>query len=131
MKGEKPIYRPQRFAVFGFQAIPCQIRDGNHQKVVLFAKADQVRHTRHGAVLVDDLADDASRIEAREPGKIDRSLGLAAALENAAGAGAKGKNMYRSRKVFRVTVCVNSGPDRLRPIVSRNARGYAVSPRID
>jgi hypothetical protein len=84
MKGEKPIYRPQRFAVFGFQAIPCQIRDGNHQKVVLFAKADQVRHTRHGAVLVDDLADDASRIEAREPGKIDRSLGLAAALENAA-----------------------------------------------
>jgi hypothetical protein len=98
---------------------------------VLLEKADSVRHTRHGAILVDDLAEDAGRTEARGPGKIDRSLALAAAVKNAAGAGAKRKNMYRSRKVFRVTVCVNSDPDRLRPIVSRNARGYAVSPRID
>ena len=39
------------------------------------------------AVVVEHLADDGDRREAGEPGEVDRGLGVAAALEHAAGAG--------------------------------------------
>jgi hypothetical protein len=88
MHREGPVNRLKRFNVFGFQTISCQIRDGDHDEAVRLAKANEVGHARHSSIVVDDLADDPSRAETREPGKIDRSLRLAAPLKNAAGAGA-------------------------------------------
>ena len=40
-------------------------------------KTSQLRHARHRAVLVHDLADDAGRVEAGEARQVDRRLGLA------------------------------------------------------
>ena len=72
-------------------AVLDQVGDRDHLEAVELAVADQVLDPRHRAVLVHDLADDAGRREAREPRQVDRRLGLARALEHAAGRARSGK----------------------------------------
>ena len=56
-------------------------------------EGQELRAAGHRAVVVHDLAQDAARREAGKPGQVDRSLGLAAALEHAARAGPQGEDM--------------------------------------
>ena len=64
-------------------------------------------------------------------GKVNRSFGLAASLEDAAGASTKRKDMTGSREVFRMTVWINGRTDCARPIVSRNAGRDAMTLHVD
>src|SRR4030095_7415468 len=96
--------RFKRLAVIQIHSVRSQFRDGDHHKVMLLAETDKVRHARHGAVVVDDLADHSGGIESRQTGEINCGFCLATPLQNAAGTRAKRENVSRSSEVFRATV---------------------------
>ncbi len=64
-----------------------QFRDGADFQAVFLGKRNQVRQTRHGSVVVHDLADHAGGVQACEAGNVGRGLGMACAYQHAAGAG--------------------------------------------
>src|SRR5262249_27037735 len=70
----RAIDRPRRSIELRFQAVSRQVRDGDHYEAVCFAELDQVRNAGHGSVVVDNLADHARRLQAREVGEIDGRL---------------------------------------------------------
>ena len=53
------------------QAVGDQILDGADLEAVALCEGDEVRHARHGAVVVHDLADDGGRVEPGKARKID------------------------------------------------------------
>ena len=62
----------------GPHAVLDQVRDRDHQQSVLLGELRQLRHPRHGAVLVHDFADDARRVEPGDAREIDGRLRLTA-----------------------------------------------------
>src|SRR6266576_4995585 len=62
----RAIDRPERSIELRFKPVARQVRDRDHHEAVRFAKPDQVRHAGHGPVVVDDLADHARRVQARQ-----------------------------------------------------------------
>src|SRR5438270_10925056 len=92
----RAIDRPKRSIELRFQPVSRQVRDGDHHETVFFAEPDQVRHAGHGPVVVDDLADHAGWVQAREAGEIDGRLGLSTTLQHATGAGAQREDVSRS-----------------------------------
>ena len=65
-------------------AIADELGDGDEKEVVLLAELHEVGHAGHGAVVVDDLAQDTSGVLTGHTGQVDRSLGVAGPLEHAA-----------------------------------------------
>src|SRR5690606_8799264 len=71
----------------GLQAIGDQVRDREDAQAVLLRELLEVRHARHRAVVLDDLADDGGRVEPRHAREVDRALRLASAHQHAAAPG--------------------------------------------
>ena len=69
---------------FGPNAVLDEIGHRDHEHVVFLGKPGQFRHARHRAVFVHDFADDAGRVQPRNPREIDRSLSLTSADQHAA-----------------------------------------------
>ncbi len=67
-------------------AVGDQVGDRDHLQPVALAVRAEVGDARHRPVVVHDLADHAGRVQPRQPREVDRRLGLADALEHAAGA---------------------------------------------
>src|ERR1041385_7996524 len=88
---------------------------------MLPAELDEIRHARHRAIVVDNLADHPRRSQARQTREIDHRFRLAPALQNAPGAGAKRKYVTRSSKVFRIALRIDRSLDRLCSIVRRDS----------
>src|SRR5207244_10572580 len=63
--------RGKRSLGLRFSPIPRQVRDGDHHQAVRLAEPDEIRDASHGAVIVDDLANHARGVQAREMGEID------------------------------------------------------------
>ena len=66
-------------------AVLDEVGDGDELQAVPLAVGDEIGDAGHRPVVVHDLADHAARLEAGEPREIDGGLGLAGALEDAAG----------------------------------------------
>ena len=65
-----------------------EVGDRDHQQPVLVGEALQLGHPGHVRLLVvDDLAEQPGRVEARHAAEVDRGLGVAGPLEHAALAG--------------------------------------------
>ena len=107
-----------------------QVLDRDQLDPVALAVRDQVGHARHRPVLVHDLADDAGRVEAREPREVDRGLGLARALEDAAGARAQREDVARLDEVVRALARVDRDLDRARAVGGRDPGRHAFA-RLD
>ena len=107
-----------------------QIGDGDHLQAVALAVRDQVGHPRHRPVVVHDLADHAGGREAREPREVDRRLGLAGALEHAAGLGLQREDVAGLDEVARPRGGVDRDLDGARAVGGRDAGGDAVA-RLD
>src|SRR5437868_10883367 len=90
---KEPIESLKRSFVIQFEPVPRQISDRDHHEVVPLAEPDEIRHARHGAIVVDNLADHAGGVEAGEMGQVDRRLRLPPALQDAARASPKRENM--------------------------------------
>ena len=73
----------------------------------------------HRPVLVHDLADDAGRIQARQPGEIDRRLGRPARCRTSQGLERSGRRGRAARRV-RALARVDRDLDRVRAIVRGN-----------
>ena len=74
----------------------AQLLDGDERQVVLGGKFPQIRHALHAAiVVVYQLAEHARRLAARQPRQIHRRLGVARALQHAAGARAQREDVAR------------------------------------
>ncbi len=66
-------------------AVADQVGDGDHEQPVLGGEATQLGLAGHAHLLVvDDLAEDAGRVEPGHAGQVDGGLGVAGALEHAA-----------------------------------------------
>jgi hypothetical protein len=90
---------------------------------VLAAEFLQVVEPRHRTVLVEDLADDAAGVQAREGGEVDRGFGMAGALEHAAGAGEQREDVAGLHERFRLGLRVGEDRDGLRAVVGGDAGG--------
>ena len=107
-----------------------EIGDRDHLQLVPLAEGGEVRNAGHRAVVVHDLADDAGRNEPREPREVDRGLGLAGALEDAALLRAEREDVARLDEVVRRRARVDRDLDRPRAVVRRDSRGDALA-RLD
>src|SRR5262249_14239131 len=102
-------------------AVLDQVGDRDQLQPVPLAVRNEVADASHRSVLVHDLADDAGRDQACEPGEVDRRLGLAGSLEHAAFARAQREDMPRPDEVVRALAAVDRDLDRPRAIVCGNA----------
>lgn len=91
-----------------------------------FAELDQFGQTRHGAVVVHDLADDAGGLEAGEPRQIDRALGLAGAHQRPAALGTQREDVARGDQILGAGVLAHRGEDGVRAVGGRDAGGDAL-----
>ena len=80
-------------------AVLDQVGDRDQFQPVSLAVRDQVVDAGHCPVLVHDLADDASRDHAGEPGEIDGCLRLATTLKDAPIARAEREDVPRADEV--------------------------------
>ena len=77
-------------------AVADQVVDRDHREAVLVGELAQLGRALHGAVVVDDLDQDAGRGEPGERGQVDRGLGVAAADQHAALAVAQREDVARA-----------------------------------
>ena len=112
------------------QAIADQVLDGADLEAVALGEGDQVRHARHGAVVVHDLADDAGRVEPGEAREIDGGLRVAGADQHAALARDQREDVAGRDDVVVVLGGVDGGGDGAGAVVRGDAGGDALA-RLD
>ena len=103
------------------EPIGDQIGDGGDLEPMTLGEGNEVGQTRHGAVIVHDLADHACRIEAGEPGDVHGGLGVAGAHEHAAVLGHQRENMARGHDVPEVLGGVDGDGDGVGAVMRRDA----------
>jgi hypothetical protein len=89
-------------------------------------EGDEVRHPRHGAVVVHDLADHARGVEAGEAGEVDRGLGMAGADQRAAVPRHEGEDVAGRDDVLAAHLRVDGDGDCMGPVGGGDAGGHAV-----
>ncbi len=107
-----------------------QVCDGDHLQTVAGAVPDQVRDAGHRPVVVHDLADDTRGVQARESRQVDRRLGLARPLEDAAGARPQREDVAALDQVVGCGRRVDRDRDRVRA-VGRGDAGRDPVARVD
>ena len=108
-------------------AVADELRHGQHLEIMLAAEVGQLRHPRHGAVVVHDLADHAGRNQSRQAREIDGRFGLSCAHQHAAFAGAQREDMSGTREIVGPGAGIDGDLDGLRAIIGRDAGSDAVS----
>ena len=116
--------------LFGAAAMLDHLCHGDHLQPVLVGVPGKIGDTRHGAVLVHDLADDAGRDEPRQARQIDRRLGMTGPFEHTTGLGAQRKHVAGLDQVVRAAGGIDRDHDRARTIRRRDAGRHAVA-RLD
>src|SRR6266850_4265473 len=107
-----------------------QLGNGRDLEAVLGGEAFEVWQPCHRAVLAQDLADDAGRLEAGEARQVDRAFRLPGANEHAATPGAEREHVPRRDDVGRRRVGTDGGPDGRRAVDRRDAAADSLS-RVD
>src|SRR5580698_3995516 len=74
-------------------AVFDEVLDGTNLELVFAGEFDELRQPGHGAVVVHDFAEDADGPAIGEGDEVDDGLGMAGALEDAAGLGSQGKHV--------------------------------------
>ena len=107
-------------------AVADEFGDGQHLHVVLAAELGELRHARHGAIVVHDLADDACGNQSCQPREIDGGFGLAGAHQHSAFAGAQREDVAGTREIVGPGRRIDGDPNGVRAIVGRDAGRDAV-----
>ena len=103
-----------------------QLVDRNLLELVLLGEGLDLRPAHHRAVVVDELADHADRLEFGEPAEIDRGFGVAGAHQHAAVLGDQRKHMAGAHEVGGARIVVGEIAHGRDAIVGRDAGGGAV-----
>ena len=112
---------------FMLHPIVDQIGDGDDLELMLAGKDFQVRHARHGAVVLHDFTDHARRRQPGQTAQVHRSLGLAGANKNAALARENRKHMPGADNILRFGRGVDGRQNRRGAVRRGNAGGHAVA----
>ena len=107
-----------------------QLRDGDHPQAVAPRVGDQVTDPGHGAVLVEDLADDPGGERSGHTREVDRRLGVAGALEHPAGARAQREHVSGLDEILGAAARIDGGLHGACAVVCGDAGGDAVA-RLD
>lgn len=78
---------------FAFPSVGDEVLDRAHFEAVLALEFNQVRQSRHRAVILHDLTNHPRGVESGEAREVDRGLGVASSTENAAGFGLEREHM--------------------------------------
>ena len=116
--------------LLGAPPVLDQVGDGDELEVVALAEPDQIGHARHRPVVVHDLADDARGCQPRQPGEIDRGLGLARTLEDTSVSRAEREDVARVDEVVGRRLRVDRDLDRLSAVGGRDPSRDSVA-RLD
>ena len=111
-------------------AVRDEVLDRDHLQAVPLCEALELRETRHRAVGVGDLADDADGLQAGEPAEIHCGLGLAGAHQHAALARSEREHVPGLDQVLRGGIRVGEDADRACPVRRADAGRDALA-RID
>ena len=90
------------------------------------AELGQLRHARHGAVVVHDFADHAALAQTGEPRQIDRRFGLPGADQHAAFARPQGKDMAGTSQIAGLAGRIDGDADGVRAVGRGDAGGDAL-----
>ena len=94
---------------------------------MLVGEALEFGRTSHvHLLLVDDLAEHAGGIQAREPGEVDRGFGVAGALQHTALARFEGEDVTGAGQVVRSRGGIDQRADRGRTVERADTRGRSV-----
>ena len=118
-------FRQAANEALGFHAVANEVRHRDHLQVVVDAEFAELRHARHGAVVIHDLTDDAGGRQTGETGEVDGRLRLAGAHQHAAFARAQGEDMAGPRQVLGPAFRVNGGEDGAGAVGGGDAGGDA------
>ncbi len=116
--------------LFARLPIGDQIGDRDPPELVPLGEARHLRAAHHRAVVVDQLADHADRLEIGEPAEIDRRFGVAGAHQHAAFLGDQREDVAGADKVRGARIAVGEIAHSRGAVVRRDAGGGAV-PIID
>ena len=89
----EPCAFPGDNKLFMVAAVRDKIRHSSPFEPVFFAEFIQLRHTRHGAVGIHDLADDTGRFESGKTGQIHSRLSVSGAAKDASRTGDQWERM--------------------------------------
>ncbi len=102
-----------------------ELGDGDEAQPVGAGELLELRPPGHGAVRVEDLADDADRRQARQPREVHGRLRLADAAEHTARHGTQRMHVARATQVAGPRVLVREELDRAGAVVCADAGGDA------
>ena len=108
-------------------AIGDEVGDRDDLEAMLAGEGDDLRPALDRAVVIDELADDAGRMQAGEPGEIDRRLGMARAHQDAARFGDERKHMAGAHEVGGMHIAVGQGVHGGAALLGRDAGGEALA----
>ena len=94
---------------------------------MMLRKGHQIRHARHGAVIIHDLTNDAGGIEPRKTREIHRRFRVAGAHQRAAFPRHQRKDMAGRDDMLTPHFRIDCNCDGPRAISGRNPRGHAIT----
>src|ERR1700679_1559837 len=98
-----------------------QLRHCKHLETVRAAKLDEVWHSRHGTVVLHDIADDASRLQAGHQGQVHRGFCLTCSHKDTTLSCPKWEYMSRARKVLGGRARIDGDTNRMGAIMRRDS----------
>ena len=108
------------------QPIADQVGDRADLQLVKLRELFQIRTTRHGAIVVEDLDDRRGRLETREAREIATCFGVARARQHAAGLRHQRKDVSGLPQILGPGIAPHCRADGLRAIVRGNAGRHAL-----
>mmetsp|Transcript_53663 Transcript_53663/g.170651 ORF Transcript_53663/g.170651 Transcript_53663/m.170651 type:complete len:208 (-) Transcript_53663:722-1345(-) len=103
-----------------------EVRNGDAHQVGLLSERLELRQAAHGAVLVDDLAQDPHRGESRQAREVGSRLGVARPHEHPTGAVAQGEDVAGAPEVRGHGVRVREAVERRGAVRGGDAGGGAL-----
>ena len=113
--------------LFGPAAMRDQIGNGAKLQPMMLRKSHQIRHARHGAVIIHDLTNHTGGIEPRQPREIHRRFRMPRTHKRATFPRHQRKDMAGRDDMFPPHFRIDRNRDSARTVSRRNARGHAVT----
>ena len=107
-------------------AIGNEIGDRYAMQLVLLREIRDLRAAHHRAVVIDQFANDADRLEPRELAEIDRGFGMAGAHQHPALSRDQRKDMPGPDEIVGAGIAIGETPHRRGAIFCRNPGGGAM-----
>ena len=121
--GEGGFHLHQRFLAL---AVGDEIGNRHLLELMFFRKGSDLRSARHGAVVIDEFADDTDRRQACQLAEVDGGFRMSRAHQDAALTGNQRENVSRPGKIGGSDIWIGEIAHRQRAVIGGNARCGAV-----